>query len=126
MQASTPAEPSILRPMLGSVSGLGWLVIVVLSLVPGSLRPHTGMSSAMEIFAAYFVVVAIGCVALRTGAGRIGIGILLTLTAALMELLQLAIPGRDAGWAGFTWAVLGTWGAIALVTVILGAKSIRS
>lgn len=126
MQASSPAEPSIVRPILGSISGLGWLAIVVLSVIPGSIRPHSGAGGYYEHFTAYFIVVAIGCLALRTGAGRIGIGILLTLTAGILEIVQLVIPGRNAELSGFTSASLGTWGAIALVSVILGAKSIRS
>lgn len=102
---------------------LFWLcltIITVLSLVPGELRPHTGMHGRMDHAIAYAgtgIFMAIGYVSMRQRlAGIIGVAAL----SVLFEFLQLYVPGRSsnildalASSAGLTAGVamgcLWTW-----------------
>ena len=80
------------------VRAIAWtavLVIIVLSIVPGDLRPHV-LDKHFEHFAAYFVaggLFAIGYFQVRL---VIFFGVLLTLGSGIMEISQLAIAGRTA------------------------------
>jgi VanZ family protein len=92
----------------------GWVVIIILSLVPASRRPHSGMSGSYEHFMAYAAVafcLGIGLVPRWTWRKLLAA---MVLTAACLELAQLAIPGRNAAVAGF---LAGAFGAAAGLAV---------
>ena len=80
------------------------LVITILSTLPGDLRPHTGQSGNIEHFIAYFGaagLIQLGLPRLR----RWREVVLLSLAAAVFEILQNWIPGRSPGvdnWAAST------------------------
>jgi hypothetical protein len=85
-----------------------WLALAALSLVPGYLRPHTGMPGNAEHFVAY---------ALAGAASRLGwqgissryILMIFAVAAAFFEICQIWIPGRTAGidnWAASTFGAL--------------------
>jgi hypothetical protein len=88
-----------------------WLcvaIIIYLSLVPGSMRPHTMVSGHTEHFIAYAgtgFVFAIGS-RLRE---RIVVALCLALLSGVVELTQLDIPGRTGEFAGFFYSTLGAW-----------------
>lgn len=95
--------------MIGRLSRVAGLLavgaIIVLSLVPGSGRPHTGLAGSLEHCAAYAVaggLLGLGW-PLRTGR------ILFALVAlgALLEVLQLWVPGRSAEVIGALSSGLG-------------------
>jgi VanZ family protein len=94
------------------VRAIAWiaaLVIVVLSLVPGGLRPHVLEDKHFEHFAAYFVaggLFAIGYLQVRP---VIFLGILLTLCSGIMEIAQLRIAGRTADIFDLIASASGTW-----------------
>ncbi|TBW37000.1 VanZ family protein [Siculibacillus lacustris] len=84
--------------------------IVVLSLLPGTYRPHTGASGNFEHVLAYAgtgLLLALGWAVARTWRGPV----FLSAAAALLEVAQIWIPGRSAGldnWAASTFgATLG-------------------
>ncbi len=90
---------------------VGWLAIIILSLVPSASRPHTGASGASEHFVAYAMVAF--CYAMAFGTGR-GIGrslrnILMGMVAlsVCLELAQMFIPGRTSEVIGVISAALG-------------------
>lgn len=82
------------------------LIILVLSLVPGSMRPHTGASGHFEHFIAY---AGAGFVFAPVSGQRARIGAALGLAAlsGALELLQLMIPGRTPEFGGFFFSSLG-------------------
>lgn len=82
-----------------AVSGwAGFGAILVLSLVPGSLRPPNvfGLPGQYEHLLAYTLTA--GALSLASSKARLRVGslILLVLTAALLETAQISIPGRTA------------------------------
>jgi VanZ family protein len=88
------------------------LIILVLSLAPGSLRPHTAASGHVEHFIAY------AGTGLMFAAGArfrdvIFAGIGLSALSGVMELAQLYIPGRTGELPGFLWSSAGAWAGLA-------------
>jgi VanZ family protein len=70
--------------------------IVVLSLLPGDERPHTGASGQIEHAAAYFGTAVFLAAGFRTVRDRIATLSLLVGLAAVLELIQRLIPGRHS------------------------------
>ncbi len=85
-----------------------WLALAVLSLVPGHLRPHTGMPGNAEHLVAY----ALAGAASRLGWRKISSRYLLlafSIASAFFEICQIWIPGRTAGidnWMASTFGAL--------------------
>lgn len=84
------------------------LIIIWLSLVPGTMRPHTGTSGHFEHFIAYagtgFLFAPWSALRQRMGAA-LGLAAL----SGTLELLQLNIPGRSGEFGGFLYSSLGAW-----------------
>lgn len=96
------------------VAATGCVVIAILSLVPGYLRPHTGAPGLVEHFAAYLIVAGAFAMGLRSERSRMAVVAGLMLAAGLFEVLQIDIPGRSSGLGGFLSSSLGAWAGIAL------------
>jgi hypothetical protein len=101
----------------------GFAVIIVLSLVPGTLRPHTGAGGGYEHWLAYMadgLAFGLGYARLRPvllcGTG-------LALGAGLLELAQLLVPGRNSEIAGFLASTSGAWAGLTLGFLITRAAS---
>lgn len=103
---------------LSIVAGyVGYVMIVVLSLLPAQARPHTGVGGEYEHWIAYALVggaFAAGYFAVRA---RLFAGAALTASAAILEILQSLIPGRTPELAGFLAGSLGAWSGIFLVAL---------
>jgi hypothetical protein len=120
-----------LRHWIEAASGATWfwrlagwagvLGICVLSVVPGSERPHTGAPGQFEHMLAYALTGAALGLGYRRRPAAIVIG--LTGLSGLMELVQLQIPGRDSQLidviASGSGAVIGT------LTALLAARLAR-
>jgi hypothetical protein len=79
----------------------GWLaviVIVVLSVVPGDARPHTGASGYFEHIAAYLITAGLLTFGYEARHSPVIIAIGLSALSGLMEILQIYVPGRHAGF----------------------------
>ena len=83
------------------------LALAILSLVPGSMRPHTGLPGPAEHFLAYFIAGFIIAAPKRSTAYRIAAAILLGLYSGAFELLQNFVPGRDPEILDFIMSSLG-------------------
>jgi VanZ family protein len=87
----------------------GCLLIIILSLVPGTLRPHSGIGGHYEHWIAYTVVglaFGMGYAATRR---QLCFGLALTLGAGGLELLQNFVPGRSPEVVGFLASAFGAW-----------------
>jgi VanZ family protein len=96
---------------------LGLVAIAVLSLVPGSSRPHTGWGGTIDHVVAYAFVsaaFALGYTSLRARLSAVG---LLMIGAATLEALQHLVPGRTPAINGFVASVVGTWIGLGLVVI---------
>ena len=92
----------------------GCVLIAILSLVPGYLRPHTGAPGGVEHFLAYMMVAGAFARGLRTDRSILVMVAGLMLAAGVFEVLQIDIPGRSPGLTGFLSSSLGAWAGIAI------------
>lgn len=93
---------------------IGFSMIVILSLAPAASRPHSGYGGLYEHLLAYALVgIAFG---MGYGAARLQFlsGLALSLAAAVLELLQIFVPGRNPEVTGFLISALGAWLGLAL------------
>jgi VanZ family protein len=72
------------------------LVLIVLSVLPGDERPHTGFPGQIEHAAAYFGTAVFLALGYPTARGRVATIALLVGLAAVLEMIQLLIPGRHS------------------------------
>jgi VanZ family protein len=90
--------------------------VVVLSLVPVGLRPVSALPHIYEHFTAFLLVgLAFG---IGYPAQRLAIGLASVPTAAILELLQIFVPGRHARVSDFVVNATGACVALAAVSVI--------
>jgi VanZ family protein len=90
------------------------LAIVVLSVVPASDRPTTGIPHNMEHLAIYLATGFVIAIGYRDRLPVVTAG--LVLFCGLIEFMQLWVPGRHARLSDFLVDVVGTWiGVAALV-----------
>lgn len=94
---------------------LALLAIVVLSVVPGPMRPHVLGSDHLEHFVAYFMTACLLAMGYPRPLDRLASGIMLTLCAGALELVQLWVPGRTASIGDFNFGMLGACGGILAV-----------
>lgn len=85
--------PLTLSQLAGVV---GILAIIVLSLVPGAVRPHTSLPGKLEHFIAYCSTASALAFGFRSRSGWIAIILGLAMLATSMEILQLWAPGRHS------------------------------
>lgn len=93
----------------------GILAIVVLSLVPGSYRPHSGLPGETEHFIAYCVTALAFALGYRSRVSWLVVALGLTLLAGSMERLQHFIPGRHSAMNDAVISSLGGLLGISLV-----------
>ncbi len=82
-------------------------IILYLSLVPGTLRPHSGVSGHLEHFMAYAGTGAFYALSGRRRLSLLGAAIGLSRLSGAVEIAQLWIPGRTGEIAGFLWSSAG-------------------
>jgi VanZ family protein len=111
------SEAHLLR--LSRAIGLACVaVIIVLSLVPGDERPHTGLAGQIEHALAYFGTAVFLTVGFRTMKDRVAAISLLVGLAAVLELMQRVIPGRHSQFIDWSASSLGAGaGMIAIILI---------
>jgi VanZ family protein len=107
-------KPDTVRPLWLVAGYMGCLIIVTLSLVPASARPHSGLGGQYEHWLAYALVGFAFGMGYRTRGRQLFAGLALTAGAAILELLQNFVPGRDPETIGFVASSLGAWFGLAL------------
>jgi hypothetical protein len=109
----------------------GWACIValiILSLVPGSERPHTGLPGQIEHFVAYCGTAAFLGLGYPTAKARFAIVAMLGLLAVVLEMAQQWIPGRHSQFVDFAASAAGACLGMLAVTVVnrFGLADLRS
>jgi VanZ family protein len=101
---------------------LGWLAVIVIgivSVVPGDMRPHTGASGHLEHAIAY----VIGTALMSFGYGGrhypTGVALFLVLFAGFLETAQLLIPGRGGALSDFAASAGGVFVGSTLAWTVL-------
>jgi VanZ family protein len=94
------------------------LTIIVLSVMPGKMRPHILGNDHYEHFIAYFVAGSLLAIAYLRPRQLMASGILLAICAGSMEFVQLWIPGRTTSAGGFASATAGAWIGLLVIVVV--------
>lgn len=103
------------------VAWLAVAAIIVLSVVPGSVRPHVLGNDRFEHFVAYLVVGSLFAIGYVRPLQLLSSGVTLTICAGALELVQLLIPGRLASPRDFIVSATG-----ALIGFLAGATIRRA
>jgi hypothetical protein len=98
---------------------LAVVTIVVLSVVPGYMRPNLLGNDYAEHFTAYLI--AGGLFAVGYQLSLLTSGALLAASAGLLELAQLRIPGRFASVGDIAASATGAW--IGLVVIVVTRRA---
>jgi VanZ family protein len=94
------------------------LIIIVLSVMPGKMRPHLLGNDYCEHFIAYFVAGSLLAVGYPRPPQRLSSGVLLAIGAGTLELIQLWIPGRTSSVGGFVSAAAGAWIGVLIIVLV--------
>jgi VanZ family protein len=94
------------------------LIIIVLSVMPGKMRPHLLGNDYCEHFIAYFVAGSLLAVGYPRPLQRLSSGVLLAIGAGTLELIQLWIPGRTSSVGGFVSAAAGAWIGVLIIVLV--------
>lgn len=100
---------------------MGIVTIVILSLVPGDLRPHTGEPKQLEHFAAYALVAAVLCIGFSKARQPVAIVIILAVLSAVLEFCQNFIPGCDGNVIDFLASSFGACVGVGLAWILVRA-----
>jgi len=95
---------------------LAVLTIIVLSVVPGYMRPDILGNDYAEHFTAYLI--AGGLFAIGNQISILSSGALLAISAGSLELVQLWIPGRIASTGDFAAGAIGACLGLLVIAVI--------
>jgi VanZ family protein len=116
-----PASKSFLSSPIFVLRLIGWIclaTIAVLSLVPGSVRPHVVDTGQVEHFVAYAGTAIFLAAGYSKKKQLFWILILLPVYAACMETLQIFVPGRTAQSIDAVVGAVGAWSGIGLVLLL--------
>src|SRR5262245_25612143 len=106
-----------------AIAWVGYFAIVLVSLVPGSARPHIhGFPGELEHFVAYGAVGSAYGLAYCTTLARILSGLTLSAGSALFEGLQSFVPDRTPELADILASTVGAWiglGLAFLATIVI-------
>jgi VanZ family protein len=94
------------------------VVLIVLSLLPGNERPHTGSPGQLEHAVAYFGTALFLTLGFRTTRDRVATISLLVALAALMELIQRMIPGRHSQFIDWFASSIGAGSGVLAIVLI--------
>lgn len=112
-----------MRQMFLAAGVFSVVLIITLSLVPGSLRPQTGTGASFEHFMAYALTASVLTLHRASNRWRIGVVVGLLLLAGLLEGLQFYVPGRHAQVTGALISGLGALaGGVASALILPGGR----
>lgn len=97
---------------------LAVLTVIVLSVMPGKMRPHILGNDYYEHFIAYFTIGGLLAIGYLRPVQLLSSGVLIALCAGLLEFVQLWIPGRTASVGGFATSAIGAWTGLLVIVVV--------
>jgi VanZ family protein len=112
--------------LIGAIRLAGWLavlVIIILSVTPGQLRPDVLGEKHIEHLTAYMGTAMLLATGYPGRSPSIKIGVLFSLGSGILEIVQLGISGRSSNVADFVASSLGAWiGVVVIYGVRLAVK----
>jgi VanZ family protein len=107
--------------LLTLIRAVGWacvVALVILSLVPGGERPHTGLPGQIEHVIAYCGTAAVLGLGYPTAKARFGLVVMFAVLAVVLEMAQLWIPGRHSQFIDFAASSAGACIGMLAVSVV--------
>ena len=114
---------------LSLVRVAGWLLvagIILLSVLPGPDRPHSGAPGHFEHLVAYLLASIVLTLGYPSHPARIALLSLLVTLSGALELLQLMIPGRTGELAGFVGSSAGALIGLIAISLLSGRQRTRA
>jgi VanZ family protein len=102
------------------------LTIIVLSVVPGYMRPDVLGNDLCEHFVAYFITGSLLAAGYLRPMQLLLSSVLLAISGGSLELVQLWIPGRTASTAEFATSAIGAWIGLLAVVILRRAHERRA
>jgi len=99
------------------------LMLIVLSVVPGDLRPHLLADKHIEHLGAYLVTGYFSALAYPERRQLFASGALLATLAAVLELAQLEVPGRTSSITDFAVSTCGAGLGLLLAFLLRQARA---
>jgi VanZ family protein len=96
--------------------------IIVLSIVPGRMRPHVFGNDFAEHFVAYFIAGGLFASGYLRPMQLLFNGVLLAICAGSLEFVQLWIPARTASAREFAASAIGAWVGLLIIASIRRAR----
>jgi hypothetical protein len=106
--------------LIGQLAVVG---LIILSFVPGSLRPHTGAPGPVEHIAAYFLTAGFLSYGFGKSRSPAIIVLFLSIFSGAVEIVQLYIPDRHSDFIDFVASTTGACIGAALAWIVLRALS---
>jgi hypothetical protein len=104
---------------------LAVLAIIVLSVVPGSMRPHIFGNDSAEHLAAYFIAGALFASGYPRPIQLLFSGVLLAICAGSLEFVQLWVPARTASTGEFAVSAIGVSVGLLIIASIRRTRERR-
>jgi VanZ family protein len=106
--------------LLSLIRVAAWLAvvaIVVLSVVPGQVRPDVLGEKHIEHLVAYFGTAMLLAAGYSRRYQLVLICVVLSACSGLLEVVQLWIPGRSSSVIDFAVSSLGAWTGVAMIAL---------
>jgi len=91
------------------------LAIIIISVVPGSMRPHIFGNDSAEHFVAYLIVGGLFAFGYQGPMPLLFRGLLLAICAGSLEFVQLWVPTRRASVGEFAVGAIGAWVGLLII-----------
>jgi hypothetical protein len=104
-----------MRHLFRVLTWAGIVALALLSWTPGDYMIRTGADGHMEHVGAYVLASANAALGYGRGRGYVLIGAAYCLYAGLLELGQIVIPGRHAGFDDFAASSIGALLGVSLI-----------
>jgi peptidoglycan/LPS O-acetylase OafA/YrhL len=114
-----------LTTLVRVVAWLAVLMIVMLSVVPGRMRPHAMASGHLEHFTAYFIAGSLLAIGYPRARQWVASAIILALCGGMLEIIQLWIPHRLSRMSDFLASVTGAWSGIIVIGAVMSLAALR-
>jgi hypothetical protein len=95
--------------LVRAVAWLAVVTIILLSVVPGDIRPNMMASQDYEHFSAYLVTGCLFAMGYSSSVQVMISGSMLSVLAGTLEIAQLWIPGRSSKASDAMVGMLGAW-----------------
>jgi len=111
-------DPQPTTVLLCRIAGcLSLLAILIVSVVPSELRPQVLADKHIEHFAAYLIAGSLLALGWRRHRQVLLSAAALAACSAVLEIIQLWVPGRTSSVADFLASTSGAWAGLVLIHV---------